>query len=131
MKASIQVNETKPMVFFVANIPIFLATFAINVWASNCILQRERTGLNRLVVCDCVLNVVSSLHSAFLQSPWSLLASSTPCLISTFLLYLLVCWNRLVPVAIAVFRYVMVCHPVFVQNHGGEKMVWQLLFIRV
>ena len=119
------------MVFLVANIPIFLATFAINVWASNCILQRERTGLNRLVVCDCVLNVVSSLHSAFLQSPWSLLASSTPCLISTFLLYLLICWNRLVPVAIAVFRYVMVCHPVFVQNHGGEKMVLQILIICV
>ena len=37
--------------------------------------------------------------------------------------YLLTVKSRLIPVAIAAFRYIMVCHAVFVQNHGGEKRV--------
>ena len=41
----------------------------------------------------------------------------------TFLLHLTITCNRLVPVTIAAFRYIMVCHAVFVQNHGGEKKV--------
>ena len=37
--------------------------------------------------------------------------------------YLLTVKSRLIPVAIAGFRYIMVCHAVLVQNHGGEKRV--------
>ena len=113
----------KARVYLFANIPISLVTFAINLWAGTSILRKERTGIHCLIVCDCLLNVVSSLHTSFLQSPWSILRFSIPCLFNTFLLHLLTSWNRLVPVAIAAFRYIMVCHAVFVQNHGGEKMV--------
>ena len=38
-------------------------------------------------------------------------------------------WNRLVPVAIAYFRYLMVCHAVFCQNAGGEKAI--LNFVKI
>ena len=117
-------NVAKPRVYLFANIPITLATFAINLWAGLSILKKERTGIHCLIVSDCVLNVVSSLLTSFIQSPWSLLGASTPCLLTTFLMHLLTSWNRLVPVAIAAFRYIMVCHAVFVQNHGGEKKVW-------
>ena len=34
---------------------------------------------------------------------------------------------RLVPVAIVVFRYLMVCHAVFCQNLGGEKPLWRIV----
>ena len=40
--------------------------------------------------------------------------------------YLVTVKSRLIPVAIAAFRYIMVCHAVFVQNHGGEKRVLNL-----
>ena len=116
----------KPMVYLFTNISITLVTFAINLWAGICILRKERTGIHWIIIYDCVLNVASSLHTTFLQSPWSLLGFPTPCLLNTFLLHLLIYSDRLVPVAIAAFRYIMVCHPVFVQNHGGEKKVWQL-----
>ena len=52
-----------------------------------------------------------------------MLNSSIPCLVNISIFHLLTLWNRLVPVAIAGFRYVMVCHAVFVHNHGGEKAV--------
>ena len=44
-------------------------------------------------------------------------------LLTFHLLTCLTCWIRLVPVAIAGFRYTMVCHAVFVHNRGGEKKV--------
>ena len=43
--------------------------------------------------------------------------------INTSAMVLFTAWNRLVPLAIAAFRYVMVCHAVAVHNHGGEKQV--------
>ena len=52
-----------------------------------------------------------------------MMGSPIPCLADVFVHHLLIYWNRLVPVAIAAFRYVMVCHAVFVNNHGGEKRV--------
>ena len=51
------------------------------------------------------------------------MGSPIPCLADVFVHHLLIYWNRLVPVAIAALRYVMVCHAVFVNNHGGEKRV--------
>ena len=38
-------------------------------------------------------------------------------------------WNRLVPVGIANFRYLMVCHAVFCHNLGGEKAI--LDFVKI
>ena len=38
-------------------------------------------------------------------------------------------WNRLVPVGIATFRYLMVCHSVLCQNTGGEKAI--LTFVKI
>ena len=38
---------------------------------------------------------------------------------------------RLVPVAIVVFRYLMVCHAVFCQNLGGEKPLWRIVSFQI
>ena len=118
-----QVNATKGKVFLVANISVTVVTFAINLWAGLSILKKEKTRLHFLIVCDCVVNIVSCVQTSFLQSPWSILSSPSLCLLNTFAMMLLTAWNRLVPLAIAAFRYIMVCHAVFVQNHGGEKQV--------
>ena len=123
IKPSSQVNMPKPRGYLVTNTFFTLVTFVINLWAAICILRKERTKVNTLIVCDCIINMASSVQTSILQSPWILLNSSTTCLVNTFLLHLLNTWNRLVPVAIAGFRYVMVCHAVYVHNHGGEKKV--------
>ena len=34
-------------------------------------------------------------------------------------------FNRLVPVGIVLFRYIMVCHAVKTVNYGGEKALWR------
>ena len=119
----IQVNVVTGRVFFLANMSITAVTFVVNLWAGLCILGKEKTRLHLLIVCDCVLNIVSCIHTSFVESPWSILDSSILCLLNSFFLTLLVAWNRLVPLTIAAFRYIMVCHAVFVQNHGGEKQV--------
>ena len=121
--AVFQVNATKERVFLFANISITVVTFAINLWAGLSIHRKERTRLHFLIICDCAANVVFCIHTSFLQSPWNILNSSMLCRINIFVLVLLTAWNRLVPLAIAAFRYIMVCHAVFVQNHGGEKQV--------
>ena len=63
------------------------------------------------------------MHTSFLHSPWGMMSSSSLCLLNTFAVVLLTAWNRLVPLAIAAFRYIMVCRAVFVHNLGGEKQV--------
>ena len=118
-----QVNEAKERIFLFANISISVVTFAINLWAGLSIQRKERTRLHFLIICDCAANVVFCIHTSFLQSPWNILNSSMLCRLNIFVLVLLTAWNRLVPLAIAAFRYIMVCHAVFVQNHGGEKQV--------
>ena len=51
------------------------------------------------------------------------LDSALVCRINISAMVLFTAWNRLVPLAIAAFRYAMVCHAVAVHNHGGEKKV--------
>ena len=92
-----QVNVERAMVYLYANISFTVVTFVINLWAGFSILKKERTRIHDLIVCDCVVNVVSSLHNSFLQSPWSMLGSSAPCLLSIFFVHLTIAWNRLEP----------------------------------
>ena len=115
-KNSLQVNVVYSMNYLFANIPLTVVTLVINLWAGVSILRKDRNGVHILIVLDCLVNVVHALTNSFLvqvgchmlssinpnsllvQSPWSILTSPTACLISTSFLYLLTCWNRLVPV---------------------------------
>ena len=47
------------------------------------------------------------------------------CGFRSFLASILFSFNRLVPVGIVVFRYIMVCHAVSTVNFGGEKPLWK------
>ena len=113
LKASAQVNLAKAQGYLFANLSFTLVAFVINLWAGICILRKERTGIHKLIVCDCVVNVASSLHTAFHQSPWSMLGSPIPCLANVFLLHLLITWNRLVPIVLLVFLHFVCCLCVF------------------
>ena len=45
--------------------------------------------------------------------------------VPAFFLAMLFGFNRLVPVGIVLFRYIMVCHAVATVNFGGEKPLWK------
>ena len=108
------------MIYLFANISLTMVTLIINLWAGASILRKDRNGVHILIVLDCLVNVVSAVTNSFLvqvgyymlssinpnsllvQSPWSILASPTTCLISTSFLYILTCWNRLVPVQVVI-----------------------------
>ena len=103
---------------------VTVVTFFVNLWAGLSILKKEKNRVHCLIILDCLLNVFSALHHTILfVSGWTIFTSSASCLLNAFLLFLLMSWNKLVPVVIAAFRYILVCHSVFVHNHGGEKAV--------
>jgi hypothetical protein len=124
---TVPVNQEAELVYMWASIAMVVAAIAVNVPAAVCIRQKERTGISRLIVIDCGANIMTVVLAAATQTPWSILGSAPACLTNSILLTILTTWNRLVPVAIAVFRYLMVCHAVFCHNHGGDGPVWQVV----
>ena len=63
-----QVNVVKGQVYILANICITLVTLFVNLWAAAVIQRKERTRIHTIIVYDCAVNVLSSLHTAFFQS---------------------------------------------------------------
>ena len=122
-----EVNQPGPSWHSWANIPILLVTWLVNIGAVVVIHKKETNGINLMIQCDCVVNVLCMIDMAFMQTKWFQLDSKMLCLVKYFCTYTMVSWNRLVPVCIVVFRYMMVCHAVFCLNHGGEKKIWKFL----
>ena len=63
-----QVNIVKGQVYIFTNICITLVTLFVNLWAAAVIQRKERTRIHTIIVYDCAVNVLSSLHTAFFQS---------------------------------------------------------------
>ena len=120
------VNEPRDNFIFLARFPILVLAVTVNIWAGLVIGKKDDTGINKIIVCDCVVNALSmSLDTFYINSPWSILKSPFPCYIIVFVHILMLTWNRLVPVAIALLRYIMVCQPAFFINQGKEAGVWR------
>jgi len=66
------------------------------------------------------------LH-VFWQSPFIIVNSPPACALLCVAMVILLTWNRLFPIGIVVFRYLMVCHATFCHSLGGERRVWQLI----
>ena len=121
------VNEPRSPGHNMANLIILVTTVIINIWAAAIIRRMERTSLHFAIVCDCTANILNIAVFAFLQSPWYKLGNSEMCTAFQFIILVLFTWNSISPLAIAIFRYMMVCHAVFWHNHGGERTIWRLL----
>ena len=50
-----------------------LVTFILKLWAGKIILRKERTIISCLISFECLVNILSSLHTVFYQSPWVIL----------------------------------------------------------
>ena len=116
------INVPKELTQPYLNLTLLLATLTLNTCAVVVIAGKEKTGINYLLIADCFGSIVYVALSTSIL-PWPNLESTTLCTLFLFFLIFLAIFNRLVPVAIATIRYVMVCHPTFSINHGGEKRI--------
>jgi hypothetical protein len=68
--------------------------------------------MNRIIIWDCLLNIMSGFAVNFLDMmPWSF-NNAYLCSIHMLISGTLRSWNRLVPVGIGIFRYLLVCSTV-------------------
>ena len=109
---------------------MFLLTISFNIWAVTVIKKKEQNGMNQMIIWDCIVKIFcSALVLPVYASICSLHGSETIgrllCGFLSFLASLLFSFNRLVPVGIVLFRYIMVCHAVATVNFGGEKPLWK------
>ena len=121
-KTTVTVNQEMeyPWTFVV----IFIVTVIVNSASAVIIGRRETSGINRMIICDCLVNVINMGAAAAFYlniSPWG---SSQLCTVLFFFRVALITWNNLVPLAIAVHRYLLVCRAVWCHNFGGGKKIW-------
>ena len=104
-------------------LPLLALTLTLNIWGVVVISGKEKTGINSLIVVDCFANFFIMAISTLGHSPWSNFEWSSLCTFFILFQSVLTVFNRLVPVAIATTRYIMICHPTFSINQGGEKRI--------
>ena len=88
--------------------------------------------MNQLIIWDCIAKIfVFALVLLIFGTKFSILGGGKVglvlCALRAFLGTTLFGFNRLVPVGIVLFRYIMVCHAVMAVNFGGEKRVWRII----
>jgi hypothetical protein len=92
-----------------SSLSLLAATLAVNSAAVGHLRQKEDNPTNRIIILDCLLNIMTVFTVNFLDMmPWSV-NNDYLCSIHMFILTTLTMWNRLVPVCIGVFRYLLVC----------------------
>ena len=101
-------------------IPILLLTILINLYARKVISAKDKTLINTLLMRDCLVNIVCSVLQTFRYSPWVFLQVSPFCVTLIGVFTSLAMFNRLVPIAIVVYRYLMVCHAAFSMQMDHE-----------
>ena len=87
-----KVNEVS-VVYLLANIPMLIATLAINLWVIKVIQRREKSRINRLIIWDCFANILTMVLMLAIHSPILPLSSTVPCTILVFVVYTMT-WNQ-------------------------------------
>ena len=107
-------------------LPVVVASMVINLYTASVITAKEKSGINSLIVSDCAVNVLSLVMFVANELPASFLRSDAWCTIFTFSDSVMNNWNRLVPVGIVVYRYILVCHAVTAMSFG-ERKLWRIV----
>jgi hypothetical protein len=89
---------------------------------------REAHCITRLVNMDCVSNILLAVETLIFSLDVGFpLNISAICAVRYATTIALTVFTRLVPVAIVLLRYIMVCHPDRFINWGREKGIWKWL----
>ena len=103
------VNGTRDEVYLWASLFIFALTLVVNTASVIVIGKKEKTGINRLIVLDSFANVLTALVQMFnLMALTTSSSNDIVCIFNMAMLTILGTWNRLVPVVIALYRYLLV-----------------------
>ena len=82
--------------------------------------------ITRIVNLDCASNIFISIEVLLLNLEVGFpLKISAICAVRNATVLSLTLFTRLVPVAIVLLRYIMVCQPAFYTNCGKEKGIWK------
>ena len=100
------VNDPVEEETYWAKLANLAVTLAVNIAAAAVIWRKEDTPINRIMIWDCMINIITMLVTVV---PSQKLNNAYLCSIWIFCNTTLSLWNRLVPVGIAVFRYMLVC----------------------
>ena len=105
------VNSPLPPSFLWCAGPVYTLTAGLNLVMGMVLARQDRTPVNLLMLADCLTGCLHSVLALFGQSPaFTGLAWPAYCYAHFLLLGTAILLNRLVPVAIAVHRYLLVCH---------------------
>ena len=103
------VNEPRDEIYLWASLIIFAVTLVVNIAAVIVIGRKEKTGINRLIVLDSFANVLTALVQMFnLMALTTSSSNDIVCIFNIAMLVTLTTWNRLVPVVLALYRYLLV-----------------------
>jgi hypothetical protein len=95
-----------------SSLTLLAGILAVNAAAAGHLRQKENTPMNRIIICDCLLNIMTGFTANSLDMmPWSV-NNEYLCSSHLFIFNTLIIWNRLVPVCIGVICYLLVCSAV-------------------
>ena len=99
------VNENYDISFFGILIPICLLTLYLNLYMLVLLWKKDKTIVNQMMETELMINILFSILGTFQQSPFYRgFAYQLYCYLHLFCKYLFLTFNRLVPVAIALYR---------------------------
>ena len=99
------VNEKFSYSFLGILIPICLLTLYLNLYMLTVLWKKDKTIVNQLMIAELMINILFSLLGAFQQSSFYRgLDCKLYCYIHLVCKYLFLTFNRLIPVAIAIYR---------------------------
>ena len=107
--STLVVNEPRDKVYLWASLSVCAVTLVVNTAAVIVIGRKEKTGINQLIVLDSFANMLTALVQMF--NSMALTSSSSNgivCICDMAMLFILSTWNRLVPVVLALHRYLLV-----------------------
>ena len=70
LEKTVEVNQPRDDVYIFTCLPILCLTLIVNSLAVVVIRRKEKTGLNCLIISDCLVNMVTMFLSVVHQSPW-------------------------------------------------------------
>ena len=95
------INKNIQFSFMFYLIPVYIITVILNLSVLIMLGKSEKTIVNRLMKLDCMISILYATQSPFFKGiGWDVF-----CFSHTMLSYGTVVFNRLLPVAIATFRY--------------------------
>ena len=105
---------------------ICVLSIMVNIWAARVLKTKEDTYITKLINWEFVSSILIAVEGLLFNLeagfPFN---SSAICAIRNSTMVSLIEFTRLIPVAIVLFRYIAVCHPVFFLRCGKEKGIWK------